>query len=331
MPYNPLYLTQLQEIINLVSSNRIGDEEEALGKFRTYIQNIKEIGDFSSANWAYNWRQKVYEFGSLFAIKDAEKFFRIMNEETKSYNNKEKESIKFIESEIIWNFFPQGSEYIAKDFEELVSKYPHNPEFHNSYSHYLEQKGNLPKAISEARTALRMEENNVSFIENCFNKEKTWIDILLAERKFQEGRIAWQNMSSCKQFMDGGVFQNILVSIGDRIKDHEIIQKKIDDIPDIVKQNSESDRVRLIEVLGVFSAIIAFILVNTAIGRNFSVNEALLLMLCMGIILIIFVISISYIFTSEKTKFYKSAKGYLLLTLLVFLIFLITLAILTKI
>jgi Mn2+/Fe2+ NRAMP family transporter len=86
----------------------------------------------------------------------------------------------------------------------------------------------------------------------------------------------------------------------------------------------DSDRKRIIEILGFFSAIIAFILSTVSIGKNYKYIEALNFMLGLGIILVLFALTMSLFFNrNEKKLLYKDYKFWILIIALIAMLLLI--------
>jgi hypothetical protein len=109
-----------------------------------------------------------------------------------------------------------------------------------------------------------------------------------------------------KTFKSSHVFSNLLIGLKDRIKDYLTIEVKIKNAEEsfkiIVKNETEKERKRLIEILGFYSAIIAFIFSTVSIAKSFKFEEALIFIVCLGIILILFLSILNILFSSEKIK-----------------------------
>ena len=183
MAWNEKYLTDINEVISLINADKSVD---ALVKFSQYLNDLK-IGRYTSDTWKLPWRKAIYQFGSLFLNKDAGQFIHTIE----AYLAKEvenKEEVEFIYSEILWNYFDAGTDYIGHIIKSLKNKYSTNPEFHHTYSHYLEKNGNFDIAIEEAFLAYKIDQNNPEFKSNYFNKCKHYFDALLLKKDTERAK-----------------------------------------------------------------------------------------------------------------------------------------------
>ena len=263
------------------------------------------MGEFSSVNWDQTWRKKIYSFGELFNDtnrKDAAPFLGVIETALVSSSEPQTEIINFIKSEVVYNFF-EDIESKKKFFEDLKSKYPTNPEFHQTFSHLLEAQSELAYAVAEAKLAVRLDPNTVSLVRNAFNKEKRFYDLLLGKGDISGCEDVLRKMRDYKPYKTTTEFNNYIVVLEDRLSDHKIIEKKISGIDEIIKEKTDEERKKLIEVLGFFVAILGFVFLTTSLATNkdLNIHESLFLMLSMAIVLLIFSTSISYLFTRHKS------------------------------
>lgn len=298
------FLVGLGNIEQSMNSNTPEGEICAVKEFKKSIEEVAGIGGYSCSNWDSSLRTRVYKFGEIFKEKDPCKFIEIL-EESQGLQERDSEFLEFIKSEIVWNYFDQKSIFTSNVFRDLIEKYPYNPEFHHSYSHYLENIGEYELSISEARLALKMDNQNQTFFDTCFNKEKHYFNLLLKDKKIDQAENIGKEMLSLieddrqRHF----VYNNIIVALLDRIEDHRIIDKRIGEINDIIFREMEKERKRLIEVLSIFVGILGFIFINTNILlNNLHGRDILSLMIAMADILIIFAITISYLFASKESN-----------------------------
>ena len=115
----------------------------------------------------------------------------------------------------------------------------------------------------------------------------------------------------------GGInYVNKLYEVGLRIDDHIAFQQRLkileSDFKSKMTTELENERRRIVEVLGFFSGIIAFILSTVSIGKNFNFTQAIYFVISLGIVLILFTSSISVMLTENKGKYYKSPTFWLL-------------------
>jgi len=322
MPYKPEYLTNLNNVIQLVAQSKIS---EALADFENYFSGL-DIGPYSIMGWPPVWRREVYDFGRLFDKdhnNDAGQFIQKINEalEAKKFENGA-EAIQFIRSEIIWNYFPLEEGYSSNILKSLIKQYPGNPEFRQSYSHFLESSGNYTLSVEESCLAFKIEPSNDDFYANCFNKCKHYFDVLLSKGKLKEADNMIKKMQEIVKKRKDVAFNNVIVSLKDRLGDHKIISERIEGIKEIAKDAVEKERGRIIEIMGFFVAILGFVFININLATSsLEFKEILLLMLGMGIVLSFFATLISILF-HEPEKFIKDPRFWLLASLIItFIIF----------
>lgn len=312
----------LNQIKGLVIENKLEGEDGAYKLFKEHIQDCKaNMRSFDTERWSGHWRNALYRLAELFIEKDASKFLDIVNHEiNECVSEEEIEALEFIKSEIVWNFFPSDSEYVYDYFNELITRYPCNPEFHHTFSHYFENKEDYEKSISECRLALRIEPNNSEFIDSCFNKEVRFFDYSLKNNDIESAKDILKKIQGFGIYMENTIFRNITIGLNHRISDHMAFQvafrKKFKEIDDFVKRVSEKERRKLIEVLGIFASILGFVVININIAvQNLVLGDMLWLMTAMGAVFLIFAISISYIFQTSKKSFLKEGKFWILIAL----------------
>lgn len=293
----------VSKIINKIKDCSITEQE-----LRDFFETDYKNNSVPCDQWNKDWIKSVYELGNVFSDKDAGLILRVI-EDVKSRSS-EKEVFDFIYSEIIWNFFEQNNEYIKNTFKEFLLKYPTNPEFHHSYSHYLENNKNYDQALFEAKTACRLDGDNILFQYNYLHKIKTYFNFLLEKGSLEKARTL---LKEGKEFLDSVIkpglgrweFFSSLSSMEDRLHDYEAIDKKVKFFEKEIQNTIKIEQRVLIEILGIFSAIIAFILTNiTIFVSSLTPREAMYLMIGLAIVLLIFVMSLSFLFGSR----YRSAN-----------------------
>ncbi|MBU1446295.1 hypothetical protein KKD70_03460 [Patescibacteria group bacterium] len=322
MAWDKIYLSQLVVIINLIKKGNIENGHGALKKFDEYLDDVKYLGQFSSDNWDKYWRKKVYDFAKLFddvAERHAGRFLRVLNEKLKVIGDSEKEVIEFIKSELVYHYETKQSN-LLKQFADFVHQYPDNPEFAQNYSNVLFENNYFAAAIQEAEKTLLIEPDNKVFLESILNKERGYFEYLLDQNDIKAAKKLLQKMEKNERYIKRPNFASQLVVMRDRFRDIDMIFKKIDGIDAIVRKSNDREKWRYIEIFGIFSAIIAFVVVNVdiAIAEKLAFAERLLLMVAMGAILSIFAITISYIFNQDDGKFFLKPKFWVLIILLVF-------------
>ncbi|MEI6488748.1 MAG: hypothetical protein WCP52_07290 [Bacteroidota bacterium] len=316
------YLTDLQKINELIDENKLEGNDGALEKFKQHISEVSNIGRFSIQNWDIKWRDEVYTFGTKFEKKiDPVDFLKLLSADLNNKNKDKKEVLDFYYSEIEGNSLPEDA--FTKRIEALIEKYPFNPEFRHSYGHFLKDKHKYEEAIKQYSFALEKDKKNDLFMENLFGCYHLYFDDLLSKSEYTNGITTIDKLFQDEVFKDEIIFHNILISTKQRFKDYITIDNKIEkaekDIKEIVKSETLKGQNKLIEVLGFFTAIIAFIFSTVSTAKAFAFNEAIIFNISLGITLIIFALSISILFSIKEVKrhdFRKYLLGILVLCLI---------------
>lgn len=322
--YKDIFSNHINDIIELVKNNKIKGENEAVDKFKLYLETIQEIGPFNIENWRQDWRKKVWKFGEEFKKSNPSDFLLIINELLNKSETKNKEVLEFIRSEIIVNYLPDNE--CKKHLEILIQTYPLNPEFRNTLGHYFTREKQLIEAITQYKLAFKIDPKNQSFLNNCFTRDQNRLNDFLDKAEYEEGKKYLKTLYEDIDYIGAG--SNIKSTFNDfdrRFNDHLHFQKKLQSLEKEFQKriNSELDaeRKRIVEILGFFSAIVAFILSTVSIGKNFSFIEAIYFIVALGLILILFNVSLSVLFSSSKTDLLKDKKFWILIfsLLLIFL------------
>jgi tetratricopeptide (TPR) repeat protein len=328
--YKSSFLSDIQKINKLAKESN----PDAIVDFEVYLESIKDIGSFSSTTWPINFRKEIYEFGKVFTDVQVGPFLEKI-EEFKSKNVDNSEIYDFIYSEIIWNFFEQNNSYIKKEFNSLIKKYPTNPEFHHSYSHFLEQNNNFEQALFEVKTAIKIEPGNNIFTNTYIYKIKSYFDHLILKGKIGDAEklLEIQEKEATKiKVLNKFNEWNIFSSLKDRLKDHKSMQERVRFFEKEIENRIQIEQRKVIEILGIFSAILGFILTSISLAiKSLSLQEMLILMLGMSLVLLLFSISISYLFGKnyryagffyflKHPKFYAGVLIFLSLVGLIFFI-----------
>lgn len=324
--YKDIFSNHINDIIELVRNNKIKGENEAIDKFKLYLGVIQEIGPFNIENWRQDWRRKIWKFGEEFKKNNPSDFLNVINEFLNKSETKNEEVIEFIRSEIIVNYLPDNE--CKKHLETIIQKYPLNPEFRNTLGHYFSKEKQIVEAIAQYKLAFKIDPKNQSYLKTCFSRDQNYLNEFLDKGEYEEGKEYLKKLYEDIDYLTSG--SNIKTTFNDfsrRFNDHLHFQKKLHSLEKEFQKrmNSELDaeRKRIVEILGFFSAIVAFILSTVSIGKNFSFLEAIYFIVALGLILILFNVSLSVLFSSSKTDLLKDKK----LWILVFSMFLIFLLI----
>lgn len=325
--YKDIYSNHLNDIIDLIKNNKIKGENEALEKFSVYIETIQEIGSFSVDDWRQDWRKKIWKFGEEFKIRNPSEFLNLIDEKLNSPLTTNKEVLEFIRSEIIVNYLPDDE--CKKQLEILIKNYPLNPEFRNTLGHYFSRENQLKLSIEQYSLAFKIDPKNTTFLENRFSKDQDYLSDFIKKGLYNEGKKYVNSIVEDKDYINAGNnIRNTLVDFSRRFSDHIHFEEKLvaleKDFKEKMKSELDVERKRIVEILGFFSAIVAFILSTVSIAKNFNFIEAIYFIIALGLVLVLFNISLSLLFSQAKKEIFKDKKFWILiLSLALILLFII--------
>jgi tetratricopeptide (TPR) repeat protein len=294
------------ELNRIITSIKAGNGETKA--FSDYLTELCAVDDqsYSPKTWPIHWRKSVYSFGSIFTEQDAGPYLKETNQFLD--DGGECEIAAFFSSEIIWNYYEEASEYNKTAIKSYIKLFPHNPEFHNNYGLFLAANHNFKKALDEHKVAIRLNDDNGDFIGNYTLAVKQYFEYLLSKNNPDKAEAL---IKDAIDFVRGTKYSGIgkweqmsrLNSLRDRLNDFQIVLDSVSKFKGDIEAKIRGEQKRLIEVLGIFSAVIAFILTNIAIAMaNLTVVEVLSLMFGMSLVLIIFAASISILFSPRRGR-----------------------------
>lgn len=321
-------VSELKAIIAQIESDQIEGEGGAIEKFRTYLRQLlsENYGQYDPDKWSVRWRKVVYDFGKVFRKNNANSFLMVLDDVSGMVSEaRDKEVLDFIESEVRLNHFPLSQDGFKEYLLQLLNKYENNPEFKITYCNVLIADGKLPEAIAQSDLAIKIEPSNGVFVERKINFEKDYMRQLISDSKPKQALEYLEKMQKHSYYNENYVYNNFLLTERYRIQDHISWSEKVKGLSDEIAKQTEKERRRLVEVIGIFAAIISFVVIVTdiAINQNFSLSEMLVLMTGMAFVLLIFAFAMSAIFqTKEQLKSLpKIAMPVLLIVALFLLIF----------
>lgn len=302
--YNIKYKKDLLEVIKLIDNGKITEKDGALDKFKLHISEVKSLARFSIKNWNQNWRTDVYNFGDKFKSLNPIDFLNALKTEKEKSNKDQCEVLDFYRSEIDYNSLPNDS-WLPR-IKKLIDQHPYNPEFRHSYAHSLINANKCKEAIEQYGYALDKDKENNHFETSLYNTYIKHLNNLLSDSKYNEGTEIIKKLLKENTFRKEPHYHNYLISYNERFKDQIAFDKKLKDaeksINQIVKQETQKGQNRIIEILGFFSAIMAFIFSTISIGKNFKFEEAIIFNISLGLTLLIFVLIINLLFSNKKIK-----------------------------
>jgi|GEM_PF-5610040 len=304
------YVNKIEAIISYVDN---GNQVEATKTFCGLIKEIKNIGSYNSNTWSEAFCEKIYDLGKLLANK-MPILIEDLRKEIAASNQVEQEILCFIESEILINSWqytdPRTNELILN----ISKKYIYNPEFIHDLGHIEYVKKNYLAAINYYNQALNLAPKNETFRRRVFNSEMQYIESFIEGEEFDEAEDYVTALVTKGTYKDDFAYSNWLQAIRSRIKDHKLIRSTLinkgKQIEDRVETKLERERFKAIELIGVFTAIIAFIFTTISFTKSFSFRETILLEITAGLILILFVLILSLIFQKSKRKVIGDIRFY---------------------
>lgn len=302
MTFNNKYKKDLLEIITLIENDKITGNGGALEKFKLHISDVKSLGRFSTETWNASWRLDVYSFGEKFKEQNPIDFLYALKQEKENSTKDECEVLDFYHSEIDFISLPKGT-FIPK-IKKLIDEYPFNPEFRHSFGHYVFNNNKTTKAIEQYGYALEKDKENQHFQTSLFNSYIKHLNKFLSKSKHKEGCELIKRILQEKTFRDEPHYHNYLISFNERFNDQMAFENKLKSaeksINEIVKTETQKGQNRIIEILGFFSAIMAFIFSTITIGKNFKFEEAIIFNISLGLTLLLFVFVINLLFSNKK-------------------------------
>jgi len=330
MSYKKQYLTEILEITELIQNNK-EEEKNTIDKIKKYVKTIKSLGSFSNENWRKEWRLAIYKFGEEFNEKNPEKIFHSLNEEIDlSIENSEKEVLEFIKSEIFINFFTldESIDYL----QELSKEFNLNPDFKNSLSILYSKKGNQELSCKYLRQAIKIDKTNTDWLESIYQKEYHIGKELIREKKHEEANIFISNILDSNFYKNyrSQEYQNFFIFLQQRNDDQLLIENKLLEIDKASKIEInnlfEKSRVKVIEILGFFTAIIAFIFGAITITIKAELPSALILISSFGLVMLVFILALSIVFIKSEKRIIHDKRFWTLVVILLINISLIFLA-----
>ena len=304
MKYNPKFLTDLRVINKKIDNNQIEGPNNALDLFAKYLSSIILLERFNSTEWNSIWRNEVYNFGEKFKEIDSVDFLYAIDNAKNGLNKDQKEVLDFFKSEIRINNLTFDD--IIEDTKKVIKEYPYNPEFRHNLGHIYAAENKLEQSIEQYEFALKKDGNNKTFLKNLFNVQYKYIQQSIDDETYEKGLKYLNNILNSKKYDDSYVFKNLLIGLKQRLNDYKILSDKILSAEKVfekkIKEISEKERRRVIEILGFFSAIMAFIFSTISIGKEFNYSEAISFSVSLGFVLIIFLVSLNILFSSESLK-----------------------------
>lgn len=293
---------------------------EAEAMFNIYIDNIIDIGEYN--DWHSEFVLNSHEFGELFKKYNPAKFIKILNDKIELSNKKEQEVLRFLLGLIKFNFdtFIIKKEYFSK----CIDEYPYNPEFYFLLANTVFDESDYANDIDKS---LFMYEQGIKLNPKCINnvtgeylaKIVDKINFLIKEKDYTAAQnITEKIIKENKIIKNDPHFNNIVYLTEVRIKDNimfdENIKESKEEINQYLKHELSSEKKRMIELLGIFTAIMAFIFSSVTVSTtsNISIGNSLVFVISLGLVLILFSTILSFI-SREKFTWLSDIRFFIVL------------------
>ena len=164
---------------------------------------------------------------------------------------------------------------------------------------------------------MRLDASNNSYQNSVFSADQTYLDNLLEKSQYEIGNKYIDKLIEDNEYTSfGNNVKTTLLHYKRRFTDYMIFEEKIKTIEKEFREKLniqlENERKRIVEILGFFSAIVAFILSTVSIAKDFSFMEAVFFLIILAFMLIMFSLTLSILFTTSKVKLLKDFKFWIL-------------------
>lgn len=323
----------LEEILalNIIINQEKEISPVTIESIKNYLISIKELGKFSPSSWNHEWRKAIYKFGEHFKVLSPEKLFDVLDELISTSSSEfEIEVLEFVKIEVFLNFFT--SDETIEYLENLVSRFRLNPEFKVSLAIFYLKEGKNELYSNYLRQALKLDKKNKDWLDSIYKHEYSHGKELIGKKKHEEADSYIQGIIDSKFYEDyySSEYQNFFIFLKQRNDDQLLIENKLSDIQNsskiLIDDLFDKSRVKIIEILGFFTAIIAFIFGAVTISISLDLSSALILMCSFGFAMIVFILAISLAFTRPQTTIFKDKRMWVLIVILLINISLIFLS-----
>lgn len=314
-------------LIKTISSDITNENKPlAISNFIMLLQQFKNIGRYNATDWPEPLTQAVYDLAKLVCDKSlSSEFLYAITSEINSSTPVQLESLLFIESEIKIYSWGLTDNRLEPYIRNLSEKFVNNAEFLHDLGHIEGFKKNYLTAKNYYRQAFQLNPYSQNFWKSCYSSDIRYIETLIESEQFDQADIYTNDIIKSKVYENDVNISNWFIAILSRIKDHRLIRTTLDEKGTEIENSAikiiETERIKAIELIGIFTAIIAFILTTVSFIKDFTIDEVFTIEIVLGIILILFAISISIIFRPSKNGVFKDIRFYSFLIFIVSLIY----------
>lgn len=310
-------ITEKQKILASAISNK--ELDDVIIAFREYIDEFMKIGSYNKNTWNVTWTRTCWMFFvELSEYTYATEFLAELDRYILNGSISQIEALEFARCELRWAI-TENKDLIKDDIKRLVIKYPYNVEFAHTLAHVLifGDDGEKIEAINYYRRCIiEWGSNNNELIKQAYNHEMDMFRSTLERGDYENAQIQITNIQSFDAYSKNAFFNNNSIIYNERIKDRQHTQalaKEIEkEVKESVRKEYEAQSKKNIEQLGIFSAVITFIITAAAAAFNSSSDNTPLILVSIGLILILFISTIS-LFNDKPRDIFKDFRLYIIL------------------
>ncbi|EOX4456749.1 hypothetical protein ACJ5M8_001782 [Vibrio antiquarius] len=292
--------------VRRVVENKQSSEQQVRESFDSLLLDFVKLGHYSTSSWPITYTSKWWgHFVALGKSKYIGYFLGKISEHRNmpGISLEELEPLDYLDMELRWAQC-SGQEDIHRQTElitMLTEKYPYNIEFVHTYAHILSL---IPGRESEAHAKYKQcflawgqRGTPPESIQAEFNRQMLRANSLIEDSSFLDAEIELDSMSSFSFYTSDPIYNNSITAMRQRIRDRKFTHAKALEIERNVKENiraeSDAQNKKSIEQLGLFSAVITFIV--TAAASSFNSDKALtpVILIAIGLVLVVLLTTIS--------------------------------------
>ncbi len=320
-------LKTLESVRELISASPVKNRDSIKENFYSVIEAFKDLGGYNPRDWNCQFTSQCWE--DFYIISTYEFKSELISSLATAISEapvNELEALKYLEIEIKWtNAFDLEPDAFLKELERLIEQYPENAEFIYMKGHFYgcsDDEKSKEKAINQYRNCFRKWKSEHRFIPSaairlCANLELNYIDTLIETEDFDSAKDACMSFRKCG-FYTSAKDLNITGVMLSRIDDRKILNERLlmvaDESSKAIAKQADIQNKKSLEQLGLFSAIITFI-ITAAIATLYKgdAQYGLYYLIAIGAILMAFVSTLCIFITKPTKPFYKDIRIFVLL------------------
>ncbi|EGR5064065.1 hypothetical protein C1E47_18900, partial [Vibrio cholerae] len=300
-------IAQYQDLI--ISAIGESNHTDVESLFEEFLNVFCNIGAYNKVTWPVSQSRKWWEFfEKLGSYPLASTLFPIIQIKKDKKVVSDIEPLEFVSTELSWSITKRPSLHRDKVLQ-LIKDFPHNIEFTHTAAHVLlEDEESKFEAIKLYRRCIEAwgGQNN-TLISHLYNIEIKIFRETLEQGDYLHAEKQLDYIIGFEPYKKNPLSNNTSLMYRERLRDRKFTEasiKKIKrELTEEIKGELDAQSKRNIEQLGVFSAIITFIITAAASAFNSDQSMTPIILIGIGLILILFVTSISLLNFKPKNIF----------------------------